>query len=144
MSTMFWIWMAIAVVFLIVELATPTMIFICFTAGAMGAGLFTLYDPAGYYWQLAIFVIVSVGLIPLTRKFAKKITSADSQMANVDRLIGQVAMVTERIDPDLGGKVRFEGEIWRAGAAQAIEAMEKVRINGVSGTRVMVERLEEQ
>ena len=146
MSTMFWIWMAAAVVFLIVELVTPSLIFICFTAGSLGAGLYAANAPEAYYWQMAIFVVVSVALIPLTRKFAKKITREGAPTSNVDRMIGEVALVTQAIDPDLGGKVKYEGEVWVAKAKtdpDTIPAQTKVRIVGVSGTKVRVERLAE-
>lgn len=133
--------MAAAVVFLIIELMTPTLIFICFTAGAIGAGLYAANSPEGYYWQFGIFAVVSIVLIPLTRGIARRITKQDSQVSNVDRMVGQTAIVTQAIDPDEGGKVRFEGEVWLAKAEEAIGVQTKVRITGVSGTRVIVERL---
>ena len=141
MSTMFYIWMAAAVVFLIIELMTPTMIFICFVAGSIGAGLLAANSPESYLWQLAVFVVVSVGLLPFTRRLARKISRESPQVSNVDRMIGQVALVTQAIDPDLGGKVRFEGETWVARSDEAIPAETKVRIVEISGTKVVVEKL---
>ena len=57
MSTMFWIWIAAAVVFLIIELITPTLIFVCFVAGAACAGLYGQFAPESYYVQIAIFLV---------------------------------------------------------------------------------------
>ncbi|MCP4685285.1 MAG: NfeD family protein [bacterium] len=133
--------MAAAVVFLIIELMTPTMIFLCFVVGSAGAGVYAIGEPESYYWQMGIFVIVSVVLLPFTRMMAKKISKPSPEVSNVDRMIGQVALVTEPIDPDLGGKVQFEGEIWVAKAEEAIESQSKVRIVSIVGTKVMVERL---
>ncbi len=141
MPTMFWIWLAAAVVFLIIELASPTLVFICFVAGSVVAGVFALSLPESYSWQFAIFAVVSIVLIPFTRKFAKKISKPSPETSNVDRMIGQVALVTEKIDPDLGGKVQFEGEVWVAKAAEEIELQTKVKIQSISGTRVTVEKL---
>lgn len=141
MPTMFWIWMAAAVVFLIIEMMTPTMIFICFMVGAAGAGVYAIGEPESYYWQLGIFVILSVVLLPFTRMFAKRISRPSPEKSNVDRMIGQVALVIEAIDPDLGGKVRFEGETWVARAEEAIEPQTKVRIVAITGTKVKVEKL---
>jgi len=141
MPTMFWIWMAAAVVFLIIELMTPTMIFICFVVGAAGAGVYAIGEPESYYWQMGIFILLSVVLLPFTRLAAKKISKPSPELSNVDRMIGQTAIVTEPIDPDLGGKVRFEGEIWVARAEEAIPAQTKVRIVSIAGTKVMVEKL---
>ncbi len=141
MPTMFWIWLAAAVVFLIIELASPTLVFICFVVGSAAAGVFALSSPESYSWQLAIFAVVSIVLIPLTRRFAKRISKPSPETSNVDRMIGQIALVTEKIDPDLGGKVKFEGEIWVAKAAEEIAPQTKVKILGISGTRVTVEKL---
>ena len=63
-----------------------------------------------------------------------------SAVYSVDAMIGKVGLVTEVIDPDFGGKIKFEGEIWRATADERIEANEKVIINSVSGTKLHVER----
>jgi len=140
MSTLFWIWMAAAVIFLIIELMTPTLIFICFVVGSVVAGVYSHFFPESYAWQIGIFVIISIVLLPLTRKFAKKITKAPPELTNIDRMIGQPALVIEEIDPDLGGKVQYEGEVWAAHAEEKIEEQAKVEIISVSGTRVNVKR----
>ena len=140
MSTVFWVWMSAAVVFLIIELATPTLIFACFVTGAVSAGVYSAFAPESYYVQIGIFVVVSVVLLPLTRKLAEKITKPSPTISNVDRMIGQVALVTKTIDPDMGGQVRFEGEVWLALANQQIDVNEKVKILSVSGTKLRVER----
>ena len=142
METLFWIWLAAGGVFLILELATPTMIFICFVVGAIVAAIFAQVWPEYYYWQIAIFAVLSSSLIPLTRRFARKISVASPELSSVDRMLGKVALVTERIDPDLGGKIRFEGELWQARADHPIEVDTKVKVKSVSGTRVFVEPLD--
>lgn len=142
MSTMFWIWMAAAGIFLIIELMTPTLLAICFVVGAIVAGIVAQFWPEAYYWQLAIFAVLSSLFIPFTRRFARKISTEAPELSNVDRMIDQVALVTAAIDPDLGGKVLFEGETWIAKADTAIEKNVKVRIKSVSGTKVIVEPLD--
>ena len=46
----------------------------------------------------------------------------------------------KEIDPDLGGHVRYEGEVWAAEAGEKIAEQTKVRIVAVAGTRVKVEK----
>jgi len=141
MSTIFWVWMAAAVVFLILELVSPTLFFICFVAGGVVAGIFSFFSPEQYYWQLGIFVVVTLGLLPLTRIIAKKITKPAPHKSNVDALIGKVALVTKAIDPDMGGQIKIEGEVWIAQAEMKIDVNQKVRIKSVSGARLHVEPL---
>ena len=77
MSSIFWIWMAAAVIFLILELITPTLIFASFVAATAAAGVYSYFAPTSYYVQLGIFVGVAVILLPTTRVIAKKITFED-------------------------------------------------------------------
>lgn len=139
METMFWIWMAAAVVFLIIELLSPTLIFVSFAVSAAIAGIYAQLNPTEYYWQIGIFIIATVVLLPLSRKAAKKLIKP-SDDSNVDAMIGKLALVTAAIDPDHGGKVKFEGEIWQAQSEEAIAENTKVRIIAVTGTRVRVQR----
>ena len=140
MPDMVWIWLAAVVIFLILELATPTLIFACFVAGSLVSGVISFIYPENYYLQVGIFVGVSVILLPLTRSLAKKITKESPQKSNVDALIGKVGLVTKSIDPDLGGQIRLEGEVWMATANEKIDEGDKVTITSVSGTKVQVER----
>ena len=142
MPSIVWIWLAAVVIFLILELATPTLVFACFVAGSLVSGVVGIFAPENYYLQIGVFVGVSVILLPLTRAMAKKITKESPQKSNVDALIGKVGLVVKTIDPDLGGQVRLEGEVWMATANQLIEEDSKVVVTSVSGTKVHVDRKE--
>lgn len=139
--TMFWIWLAAAVVFLIIEMLSPTLMFVAFGAAAAVSAVYSIFQPEMHYWQIGIFCAASLIFIPITRQFAKRITHKSPKTSNVDALIGQTAMVTKTIDPHSSGQVRFEGETWLATASQTIEEHAKVRIIAVTGTRVTVERI---
>ena len=129
--------------FLILELMTPTLVFACFVVGSAVSGIYSYFYPEAYYWQIGLFVAISVILLPLTRTLAKKITKPSPQKSNIDALIGKVALVTKAIDPDLGGQVRIEGEVWVASAHEKIEENVKVKVVSVSGTKVHVEKIKE-
>lgn len=141
MSNIFWVWLAASVVFLILELMTPTLIFACFVVASIVAGIFSWFVPEAYYWQIGVFIAMAIVLLPLTRTLAKKITHASPQKSNVDALIGKIALVTKAIDPDLGGQVRIEGEIWSALATEQIDESAKVKVMSLSGTKVHVEKI---
>ncbi len=139
MSTMFWIWMAAMVVFLILELLAPGLIFACFGVAAIAAAIYGQFNPGDYYWQIGIFVGVSIILLPSMRPFAKRITRESPTKSNVDRLIGRVALVTKPIDPDLGGQVIIDGETWRAAAQRPFAEKAKVVVKSIDGNKVVVE-----
>ena len=141
MQPIFWLWMAAALVFLIVELSMPTLIFLCFVVGSVTAGVYAEMYPQEHYWQIGICLAVSLALLPLSRKFAHRISKAQPQNANVDRMIGHTAIVTKPIGPDSPGQIKYEGEVWLANAGESFPEGEKVKIVSLSGTRVRVERL---
>jgi membrane protein implicated in regulation of membrane protease activity len=140
MPSIAWIWLAAFLIFLILELVTPTLMFLGFALGALISGVVSLFYPDAYYWQIGIFIAVAVIVLPMSRKLAKKITKESPQKSNIDALIGKVALVTKAIDSDLGGQVLFEGEHWRAVADENIETNTKVLIKSVAGTKLHVER----
>ena len=140
MPTVFWIWLVAFAIFLILEIFTPSMIFLGFAVSALVSGVYGYFYPESYYWQIGIFVIVSGILLPVTRIVAKKIENKSAQIANVDALIGKVGIVTKKIDADLGGQILLEGENWRATADTDIDVQEKVVVLKIVGTRVHVEK----
>jgi inner membrane protein len=138
---MFWIWLAAAVVFLIIEILSPTLMFVAFGAAAAVSAVYSIFQPELHYWQIGIFCAASLIFVPITRQFAKRITQKSPKTSNVDALIGQTAMVTKTIEPHASGQVKFEGETWLAHASQTIEENTKVKIVSVTGTRLTVERI---
>jgi len=144
MSTTFWVWAAAALLFLILELMTPTLVFVSFAVASLAAMVLSYFHPEAYYWQIGLFVVVAAILLPLTRSAAKKITKPSPQKSNVDALVGKIALVTKSIDPNLGGQVKIEGEVWMARSDAVAETGEKVRIVGVTGAKVLVEKLSQE
>ncbi len=142
MSGIYWIWLAAAVIFLIIELLTPSMLFICFVVGAVAAGGYSYFSPEQYYWQIGIFLLVSVSLIPPTRVLAKRLTKPSAQKSNVDALIGKTGKVIKSIGPDDGGKVQIGSEVWIAGADKIIAEGIRIKVVSVSGARLQVEQVE--
>ncbi len=142
MSTMFWIWMAAAVVFLILEILAPGLIFAGFAVAAAIAGIYGQFNPAEYYWQMGIFVAASLVILPTMRPLAKRITKPSPVKSNVDRLIGRIALVSRDIEPDTGGQVTLDGETWRAMAKRPFAAKDRVRVVAVNGNRLVVDEPE--
>ncbi len=144
MENIVWIWLAVALIFLIMELLSPTFIFVIFVVGAIASGAFSYFMPDEIYWQLGIFIGVAALLLPFSRMLAKKITKESPQKSNVDALIGQTAIVIKEIDPDLGGQVKIGGETWLAEADEKIDENGKVEIISISGTKVHVKKIESE
>lgn len=136
------LWTLIAIGFAIGESLTMSFFLLPFTVGALVALVAHLFG-APFWAQLALFLFISIALIPLLRPFARSVTkSAPRQTSGIDRLIGEDALVTERVDGMLGtGRVKVSGEDWLALGSPAqtvIESGTTATVVGVDGTRLVI------
>lgn len=144
MPTLFWIWLAAAAIFLIIEIATPSLVFACFVVGSIASAVLAYLYPESYLWQIGVFAVISMILIPLTRPLARKITVESPQKSNVDAMMDRPGLVVKTIDPDKDtGQVRVDGQVWQAQASGKIEEGVKVIVTGITGARLTVKKIEE-
>jgi membrane protein implicated in regulation of membrane protease activity len=84
-------------------------------------------------------------LIPVSRTFARKISDDTVPQAGADALIGLKGIVTETINPvEDVGKVKVDGQVWRAIASGMIENGSAVKIIDVRGAKLIVEEIDKQ
>jgi membrane protein implicated in regulation of membrane protease activity len=148
----YYIWLILAVLFVVVEIFTAGFFYACFAAGALSAmvtGFITKSilgpSPYGLAWQIVVFCVISVVLIPVSRTFARKISDDTVPQAGADALIGLKGIVTETINPvEDVGKVKVDGQVWRAIASGMIENGSAVKIIDVRGAKLIVEEIDKQ
>ena len=145
MSLMFWIWAVLAAVFIVGEIFTAGFFLFPFGVGAALAAVLTfLGAPSWLQW--VCFVVVSGVLVLLSRRFADRVSKKPPEVMGVDRLIGQIGVVTEALDPLTdAGRVRVKKDHWRADSVDGseIEKDARVRVVRIEGVHLVVERAEE-
>lgn len=137
-----WAWIVAIVLFVVVEALTVQLVTIWFAAGAVG-GLIACLFKLPLWAQIAIFVAVSLVALIVTRPLVKRFNSSKKLATNVDRNIGEVAIVTESIDNEYSqGAVKIGGLEWtaRSSDGEKIEKDEKVIVEAVEGVKLMVRR----
>lgn len=138
------IWLIAMVALLVIEGIVPGLVSIWFAAGALVA-LLASWLGAPLWLQIALFVLVSLVLLFMTRPLAKKYVNSRTTPTNADRIIGQDCVVKEEIDNLRGtGAVSVDGKVWTArmdtqdGKAPVGSVVKAVRIEGV---RLIVSKL---
>ncbi|MBE0477877.1 hypothetical protein IBX65_02000, partial [Candidatus Aerophobetes bacterium] len=138
-----WIlWLVLAAVCIVVEIFTAGFFIFWFGVGGAGASLLAALGLS-MAWQWAAFIIISAICLVFSRRFAERISRGQGKKVGPDRLIDQVGVVLEMINPDAGkGKVRVESEQWRAISAdgEVIEAGARVQVLRIEGTHLIVKR----
>lgn len=106
------VWLALIVIFLVVEIATVGLTSIWLAGGALAALVVELLG-LGIVWQIAAFLIVTFILLYFTRPWAQKYLNAKSVKTNYESLIGQKIKMTERVDNlSQTGKAVVNGQEW--------------------------------
>ena len=151
MPMLFYLWLAMAVLFATLELGHPGMLyFLSFAIGAAGASLgaagsaiFGWFSPNDFVMQQIIFLVVTILAFYVLRKAAGGWIAdmhTKAHRTNVDALIGQRGVVVESITLDAPGRVRVGNEVWRARVAtpENIEEGQSVFVTAVRGSHVVV------
>mgnify|MGYP001412304245 CR=1 FL=1 len=134
------IWLIIAGVCLIIEIATVGFFVFWFAITAL-LSLFIHNIIA----QATIFIIISVILIFLTKPLTDKITKKDKVATNVNALIGQEGIVIKEINSGSNkiGQVKISGDTWSAVTTNdftnTVSAGSTVKILKVDGVNLVVE-----
>ena len=133
-------WMIFAALMIVGEIFTAGFFILWFGVGAIVAGILALLGLSTG-WQLGAFVVVSLVLLIISRRFAERITKPQPDGIGADRFVGQTGIVLEEINNlSNSGKVRLGKEEWRAESdnQKSIPANSTVKVVQMSGTHLIV------
>ena len=132
------LWLALFVVFLIVEAGTVALVSIWFALGALAA-LASCVLGAEMWLQTTVFLVVSLVLLAvLWKRVRSKLTTTKT---NVDSVIGAEGYVTEAIDNlSYTGRVKLGGITWaaRSTSGAGIPVGTLVKVERIEGVKVFV------
>ena len=129
-----WIWLILAVIFLVTEAVTVTMTSLWFAGGCLAALVVALLG-GGMGLQLGIALLVSGVLLACLRPIVQKHFTPKLTKTNVDAIIGSQGYVTADIDNVAAtGTVKLGAMEWTARSESGAPIPK--------GTLVKVERIE--
>ena len=138
------IWFFIGLFLLLLEMAVPGLIVMFFGVGAWITALVTAIFHPGINAQIIIFVITSVVLLLLLRKYVKHTFFGRKDNAENDldeEFIGRFAIAEGDFEKGSDGKVTFNGTLWAAIAENEIKKGEKVQIIGRDNITLKIKSL---
>ena len=146
MDTILIVWIALAVVFAVIEAATAQIVTIWFTVGAVGAIVAKLLNTSVLV-QFLVFVALSVLTLVIARPFLVKFTRTKTQPTNLDMCIGQDALVLEEINNTKGtGQAKIRGNVWTARSKNdsIIPKDTIVTVDAIDGVKLIVFQKEQE
>jgi len=140
------VWLALLIIFLVIEIATVGLTSIWLAGGAL-AGLLIDMAGLGLPWQIAAAIIVTAVLLIFTRPFAVRHINRNHERTNYEGIIGKVIRITETVDNiNQTGRAVLNGSEWTVRSAQddiILEPGTIVKVVKISGVKLIVEHYEE-
>ena len=135
-----WIfWLVLVIILSFVEVATVNLVSIWFVASGIVAMILSFFieDIA---IVSTIFAILGIVLLIITRPIVNKLKSKDKVKTNLDRIIGEDAIVTQDIVKNEVGEVKVDGKRWSAISKNICLKGDIVKILRIDGVKLVVEK----
>ncbi|HEY4153131.1 MAG TPA: NfeD family protein [Pseudolysinimonas sp.] len=136
-------WLALILVFLIIEVLTLSFVFLMVAVGSLG-GLVAGLLGAPWWVQLIVAAVLSLLLLFFVRPPLLRLThrGADPARSNVDALLGIRGTVLKTFDDGSGQVKLANGETWTArlprSSAGALVEGEMVLVDSIEGATAVV------
>ena len=141
-----YIWGAIAILMIVLEIICTGVLQVWFAIGAICAGVVAYFQPTNYLLQLLVFLITSGVLVFIGSMIFKNKKDLTKKGQNpVFSIIGKEAVVTKEINTTEGsGQIKVGGEFWSAKSTKddIIFVDTKVKVLEIDGVKAVVEVIE--
>ena len=127
------LWTLIGMICLILELTSGDFLLMCFSIGAFVTAVFAAFVP-GFMVQIIIFVVASLLCLLFVRPVALKYfhRKDPNRLSNADAMVGRVGVVTEEIQAGGYGRVKIDGDSWKACGIDDMAIAKDTRVEVVS------------
>ena len=139
-----WIfWLVLVIVLSFVEIATVSLVSIWFVASGIVAMILSFFieDTAII---TTIFILLGIFLLVISRPIVNQLRSKAHEKTNLDRIIGETAIVTEDIKKNVVGEVKVDGKRWSAVSKEKCLKGDTVKILKIDGVKLIVEKESEK
>ena len=144
--TIWQIWLLIAAVFVVIEIFTSGFAVACFSVGCVFGAILAACDLS-LTWQFVAFAVGTflafILIRPVVMRYLDKKTNDNGVKTNMDSIIGKTAVVTEKIEENGFGRVKIDGDEWKAQTSDgsAVEVGTKVKIEAFESIILTVKKL---
>lgn len=136
-------WLLIAAILIVFELISLGLTTIWFAGGAFVAAIAAIAG-ASLPVQIILFLVVSIGLLLITRPLAVKHLDSKTEKTNAEGLVGQTALILQEVNNlQETGQAKINGMEWTARAKnneEIIPAGTAVTVVEIQGVKLIVEK----
>ena len=138
-----WIWVAVIIFAVVVEALTDQLVSIWFVPSAIVAVILD-FCQVDIIIQVIVFLGMSLAGIFGLRRFLNSFKQSHSTKTNIDAIVGERCIVTEKIDNFAGcGQAKVKGQIWSArgvGEDDVFEPGESLTVVAIEGVKLICKK----
>ena len=145
MNYMPFFWIAVIILAVVAEASTASLVAIWFMPSALVATVLAFFG-APVPVQMLVFAVISTLFIIFSRTIFKKTLAVRPERTNADAVIGEQAVVTERVcNMENRGLVKVRGQIWSARSADGteLEVGDRVSVISIEGVKLICRKITE-
>lgn len=142
-----YIWLAIFIVSIIVEICTFELISVWFSVGAIFALILSVIPNIPWFVELIVFFLVSIICLASLRTIANKALKRKLSNSNIDEIIGQKGVVIKKISSLEPGEIRIRDVIWTAlpvDENDIIKTGSIVKVISLKGNKLFVKEIRKE
>lgn len=140
---MWYVWLILAGVFFVAEMATVGFLVFWLGIGALIA-MIVSFITSNIVIQTSVFIVSSIILLFSTKPLVKKFIDVEPTKTNAFSIIGKKALVIKTIDPIKStGQIKINGEVWSAETenGKIISEGSEVEILEIKGVKTIVQEV---
>jgi len=132
---MAWLWVALAIVLTILEIAIGTFYFLAFAASALITAISVWLGVESFWFQLLIMAICSMASMFLVPALLQRLNRTTKGFTDYNvRIVGMSATVIRDISPQHNGIIKLAtGAEWTAQSQETLQAGASVTVTGLIG-----------
>lgn len=135
-----WIlWLIVIVLLVFLEVSTINLVCVWFILSGLVSLILSFFIES-FYILFAVFVLLGLVLMVLTRPILVKKLARKNVKTNSDRVLGMEGVVTEEINKLKIGEVKVDGKRWSAVSDEKIEVGTTIIVESIDGVKLVVRK----
>ena len=134
------VWLVVVILLVVIEAMTVNLVTIWFIISGI-VTVFLSFFLNDLISQLAIFVLLGILLMILTKPVIEEMKKNKEEKLNLERIIGMEGVVIKEIKKNVIGEVKVDGKTWSAIADKKIPVDSDIVVEEIRGVKLVVSKV---
>lgn len=133
-------WLIVVILLVIIEAMTVNLVTVWFIISGI-ITMFLSFFLSDLISQFAVFVLLGILLMLLTKPFIEEIKKNKEEKLNLERIIGMQGVVIKEIKKNVVGEVKVDGKVWSAISDKRITVDSDIIVEEIHGVKLLVSKV---